>query len=88
MMSDLKIISQFATVMLKAATLEDLVWAISKNIGETLGFDDCVIYLNDNNVLIQKAAFGIKNPESRHLYNNIKIPMGKGIVGFVAQSKI
>jgi signal transduction histidine kinase len=87
-MSDLKIISQFATAMLKAATLEDLVWAISKNIGETLGFDDCVIYLNDNNVLIQKAAFGIKNPKSRHLHNNIKIPMGKGIVGFVAQTQI
>jgi len=86
-MSDLKIISQFATAMLKAATLDDLLWAISKNIGETLGFDDCVIYLNDNNLLIQKAAFGIKNPNERNLYNEIKIPVGKGIVGYAAQSQ-
>ncbi|WP_156115688.1 ATP-binding protein [Colwellia psychrerythraea] len=86
-MSDLNIISQFATAMLKAATLDDLLWAISKNIGETLGFDDCVIYLNDNNSLIQKAAFGIKNPTKRNLYNEIKIPVGKGIVGYVAQSQ-
>jgi len=87
-MSDLNIISQFATAMLNAATLEDLLWAITKNIGETLGFDDCVIYLNDNNSLIQKAAFGIKNPNERNLYNEIAIPVGKGIVGYVAQSQI
>jgi len=74
--------------MLKAATLDDLLWAISKNIGETLGFDDCVIYLNDNNALIQKAAFGIKNPNKRNLYNEITIAVGKGIVGYVAQSQV
>ena len=85
--SDLNTISQFATAMLKAATLDDLLWAISKNIGETLGFDDCVIYLNNNNSLIQKAAFGIKNPDKRNLYNEITIPVGKGIVGYVAQSQ-
>jgi len=86
-MSDLHIISQFATAMLNAATLDDLLWAITKNIGEKLGFDDCVIYLNINNTLIQKAAFGIKNPNERNLYNEITIPVGKGIVGNVAQSK-
>jgi len=86
-MSDLNKISQFATAMLKAATLDDLLWAISKNIGETLGFDDCVIYLNDNNSLIQKAAFGIKNPNKRNLYNEITIPVGEGIVGYVALSQ-
>jgi len=87
-MSDLTIISQFATAMLRAATLDDLLWAISKNIGKTLGFDDCVVYLSDNNSLIQKAAFGIKNPNKRNLYNEISIPFGKGIVGYVAQSQV
>jgi len=86
-MSDLHIISQFATAMLNTATLDDLLWAITKNIGETLGFDDCVIYINVNNTLVQKAAFGIKNPNERNLYNEITIPVGKGIVGNVAQSK-
>jgi signal transduction histidine kinase len=88
MMSDLTIISQFATAMLKTATLDDLLWAISKNIGNTLGFDDCVIYLNENNYLVQKAAFGIKNPNKRNVYNEISIPVGEGIVGYVAQSQV
>jgi len=87
-MNDLTKVGQFANAMLNAATLDDLLWAIAKNIGETLGFDDCVIYLRVNNDLIQKAAYGIKNSEGRRLYNEIKIQVGKGIVGNVAQTKL
>ncbi len=87
-MSDLTKISQFATAMLNAATLDDLLWSITNNIGEILGFDDCIIYLNVDGILIQKSAFGIKNPNERNLLNEIAIPIGKGIVGTVAQSKV
>jgi signal transduction histidine kinase len=87
-MNDLTKINQFSIAMLDVATLDDLLWAITKNIGETLGFDDCVIYLCTNNLLIQKAAFGIKNPNGRNLNNEIAIKVGNGIVGAVAQSKI
>jgi signal transduction histidine kinase len=86
-MTELNKISQFAASMLKAATLDDLLWSIAENVGSILNFDDCVIYLNVNNVLIQKAAFGIKNPKRRCVYKEIAIPLGQGIVGAVAQSK-
>ena len=86
-MTELKKISRFSTAMINAATLDDLLWLIAKNIGEILGFDDCVVYLNVNNNLIQKAAFGIKNPQDRSLLNEKLIPVGQGIVGAVAQSK-
>src|SRR4030095_1658132 len=47
-----------------------------------------VIYLldRDQKVLVQKAAFGPKNPEGRQILNLITIPLGKGIVGSVARS--
>ena len=86
-MTELNKVSQFATSMLNAATLDDLLWSIAENIGTTLGFDDCVVYLNIDNKLEQKAAFGIKNPNDRCLLNAILIPVGQGIVGTVAQTQ-
>lgn len=87
-MTELHKVSQFATSMLKAATLDDLLWTIAENIGTTLGFDDCVIYLNVDNKLIQRAAFGIKNPKERTLLNAKVIPVGQGIVGNVAKYQV
>jgi len=86
-MTELNKVGQFATAMLNAGTLDDLLWSIAENIGKTLGFDDCVIYLNVDEILIQKAAFGIKNPKDRSLLNSIFIKVGEGIVGAVAQTK-
>jgi len=86
-MTELNKIGQFAAAMLNAATLDDLLWTIAESIGKTLGFDDCVIYLNVDESLIQKSAFGIKNPQKRSVLNSMIIPVGQGIVGSVAQSK-
>ena len=87
-MSDLDKIDNFASAMIKAATIDDLLWSIAKTIGETLAFDDCVIYLKEGYTLQQKAAFGVKNPECRQLLNEIEINLGEGIVGYVAQTGI
>ena len=86
-MTELNKIGQFTAAMLNAATLDDLLWSIAESIGITLGFDNCVIYLNVDELLIQKSAFGIKNSHKRSLLNSIIIPVGQGIVGAVAQSK-
>lgn len=86
-MTELNKISQFAAAMVEAATLDDLLWSIANNVGAILNFDDCVIYLNIDEVLVQKAAFGIKNPHQRTLLSEITIPVGQGIVGTVAQTK-
>ncbi len=65
---------------------EDILWDLAKNCISKLGFVDCVIYLVDekNNLLVQKSAYGPKNPKDQKLHNPVKIPLGKGITGTVA----
>lgn len=85
----LKAISYFSTTLHTKVTIEEVIWEITKNVIYRLGFEDCVIYLFDSktNKLVQKAASGIKNPSGNVIYNQIAIPLGKGIVGTVAKTK-
>jgi signal transduction histidine kinase len=83
-----KLVSAFATSLYGQNTIEDILWDIAKNFVKKLGFADCVVYEKDDqkNVLIQRAAFGPKNPDGRVILNIIEIELGKGIVGTVAQT--
>ncbi|MEP6676392.1 MAG: two-component regulator propeller domain-containing protein [Ferruginibacter sp.] len=83
-----KILNYFATSLYGHNTIEDVFWDIAKNCMSQLNFEDCVIYLYDaeRKTLVQKAAYGAKNPVRFEILNNIEIPSGKGIVGSVAQS--
>lgn len=65
-----------------------IVWDIARNCIAALGLEDCVIYLIDEEreMLIQKAAFGDKNPRAFEITNPIEIPIGKGITGEVAKT--
>ena len=51
-------------------------------------FEDCVGYLlyDSGKNLVQKAAYGPKNPEGREISNQLVIPVGQGIVGHVAST--
>lgn len=84
--TDIEIINRFAISLLQQNSLDDLLWSMAANIGDVLGFEDCVIYLRQGDELRQKAAFGIKNPASRNIKNEITIRLGEGIVGTVAQT--
>lgn len=83
---DEKIVNYFATSLYGRNTVEDVFWDIAKNCISQLGFEDCVLYLYDENrgVLVQKAAFGPKNPEKHEILNPIVIPVGEGITGYAA----
>lgn len=83
-----KMISYFANSGYEHSSVDDILWDICRNCVSGLGFDDCVIYLLDEerNVLVQKAAYGPKNPKAFEIANPIEIPPGKGIVGDVALS--
>jgi signal transduction histidine kinase/ligand-binding sensor domain-containing protein len=83
-----KLVSVFATSLYGQSTIEDILWDTAKNCVQKLGFADCVVYEKDEqrNVLIQRAAFGPKNPDGRVILNSIEIELGKGIVGAVAQT--
>lgn len=84
----LEVINQFATVLLNAKTVDDVVWSVAKNAIAQFGYEDCVIYLIDEEegYLIQKAAHGPKNPIALDILNPIKIKIGEGIVGYVAKT--
>lgn len=85
----LKAISYFSTSLHLKTSIEEVLWAVTKDIIYKLGFCDCVIYRydEDRNTLVQSAAFGTKNPSGTTIYNRIEIPFGSGIVGHVAQTK-
>ena len=70
----------------KGKSVDDILWDVIHNVIRHLGFEDCVIYLLDdeNALLVQKAALGPKNPKFRQILDPIKIPMGKGITGAAA----
>lgn len=65
-----------------------ILWDIASNCISRLGFEDCVIYLlnEEKNVLVQKAAYGAKSPAAYEIANPLEIPVGKGITGRVAQT--
>ena len=82
------VINYFASQINKHQKKDDMLWDIAKNCISKLNFEDCVIYLLDEerNVLVQKAAWGPKMERDFTIYNPIEIPVGKGIVGTVAQT--
>lgn len=84
---DLRIVNEFAVSMLAQHTLPDLLWSMAAQIGRVLEFEDCVIYLVAGDVLVQSAAYGVKNPVQREIHAPIEIPIGEGIVGRAASTQ-
>jgi signal transduction histidine kinase/DNA-binding response OmpR family regulator len=81
-----KTINYFSTSLYGKNSEDEIFWDIAKNCIASLGFQDCVVYAIDDEKkrLIQKAAYGPKNPTAYEIANAIEIPIGKGIVGTVA----
>ncbi len=81
-----KTIDYFANSGYEYSTVNDILWDICRNCVSRLHFEDCVVYLldDDGKMLQQKAAYGPKNPKEFEILNPIEIPIGKGIVGDVA----
>jgi len=82
----LRILHELAIALLAQSKLDDILWEVARTAIGGLGFEDCVIYLLDEQrgVLEQKAAYGPKNPVANEILSPIEIPLGKGIVGTVA----
>lgn len=69
------------------SSLEDAIWHLAHHTIKALNFEDCVIYLLDDDqiTLKQVAAFGPKNPQRYHILNPILLRVGQGIVGNAAK---
>jgi putative methionine-R-sulfoxide reductase with GAF domain/anti-sigma regulatory factor (Ser/Thr protein kinase) len=82
------VITYFASQINSHKNIEELLWDVAKNCISKLHFEDCVIYLKDEvrNMLIQKAAYGPKNPVDFTIHRPIDIQVGTGITGTVAQT--
>ena len=85
----LQVINHFALKLIDLKTTDELFWFLSKEIISQFDLEDCIVYSFDakDSVLIQKAAFGPKNPKEQIIEHPIKIPLGKGIVGTAALQK-
>lgn len=81
-------VSFFAVRMLECKTTDDVVWHLARDVVARMGFVDVVVYLldGDGKTLLQRAAFGNKNPSSYDILEPITIPVGQGIVGRVAET--
>lgn len=84
------VINYFASQINQQQNTDALLWDVAKNCISRLNFADCVIYLKDEerNVLVQKAAYGPKNPVDYTIHQPIEITVGKGITGTVAATGI
>lgn len=85
-----EILLHFLVSTLKMENEDEMLWDVAKNCISQLNFVDCVIYIMDSQrgVLVQKAAYGPKNPRDRIIDKPIEIPIGKGITGHVAKTGI
>jgi len=81
-----KMIDYFGNSGYQHSTVNEILWDICRNCIARMKFEDCVIYLLDSErkVLVQRAAYGPKNPREAEILNPIEIAMGAGIVGDVA----
>ncbi len=84
----LRTINAFAISLLQQKTLDDLLWSIVQNVGELLGYEDCVIYLRKGDRLVRAASFAVGNPDLREHQRDFELRLGEGVVGAVAQSGV
>ena len=80
--------NNLAKSILGKESITEMAWLISNSIANYLGTNDCVIYLVDKttNTLDQIAVFDNKLSGSKGIINKLSLPIGKGIVGYVAKS--
>ena len=82
----LNIFQDYSKQLVSVKTVDSVVWLLAREVMGVLQLEDCVIYLldNDQKLLIQRAAFGPKNPEGERIKDPIVIRPGDGIVGAAA----
>lgn len=81
----LEVINAFATSLIEAETIDEVLWTVTRQAIAHLDYFDCVIYLYDEKkkVLVQRAAYGPKSPKNLEIMNPITLTPGIGIVGTV-----
>lgn len=78
----------FSTSLLLKNNIEEILWDVCKNLISKLGFEDCLIYMwnDDKTKMVQRAGFGVKNTRELLAEFPCDLAPGQGIVGTVAQT--
>ncbi len=76
----------FSTSLLLKNDVDEILWDVTKNLISKLGFEDCLIYLwnEDKTELVQRAGFGFKESKEILMRFPYSLAPGQGIVGTVA----
>jgi putative methionine-R-sulfoxide reductase with GAF domain len=85
-----KVTGFFGATIQQHDNIDTLLWDVAKNLIGKLGFEDCMIYLwnDDKTILLQKAGYGVKGSMENEMDKNIyHVPKGKGIIGAAVASK-
>jgi two-component system, LytTR family, sensor kinase len=85
-----KVTGFFSATIHQHDNTDKLLWDVAKNLIGKLGFEDCMIYLwnEDKTMLLQKAGYGSKGSMQNEIDKNIyHVPKGKGIVGAAVESR-
>ena len=84
------VINYFASQINSRYRSDELLWDVARNLIGKLQFEDCMIYLwnEDKTMLVQKAGYGSKGSMQELMDKTVyHIPGGKGIVGAVVEGK-
>lgn len=78
----------FSTSLLLKNDVDDILWEVTKNLIAKLDFEDCLIYMwNENKTkMVQRAGFGVKDTRELLAKFPCDLSPGQGIVGTVAQT--
>jgi tetratricopeptide (TPR) repeat protein/putative methionine-R-sulfoxide reductase with GAF domain len=80
------VLSAFKLSLANRNSVEEAAWDVARNCMLHLKFEDCVIYFVDptRQVLVQRAAYGLKNPSGFEILAPLEIAVGQGVCGHVA----
>jgi len=78
----------FSTSLLLKNDVDEILWDVTKNLIAKLGFEDCLIYIwnEDKTKMVQRAGFGVKDSKEILIQFPCNLAPGEGIVGTVAQT--
>ena len=76
----------FSTSLLLKNDVDEILWDVTKNLIAKLGFEDCLIYMwnEDKTRMVQRAGFGLKDSKEILIQFPYDLAPGEGIVGAVA----
>ncbi len=84
-----QIANYFSTSIQHITSIEEVLWDVARNLIGKLGFEDCMIYLwnDDKTKMVQQAGYGPKGSIEELKKEVFDVVQGQGVVGYVMQHK-